>query len=108
MLSLTPGIFLRYNFLCAENNITNDLDYLIKIEKLLSLYKKSKNKSFINLSIFFTNLYFYNLVLKDSKNIFLYDNIKKKIIYHINNFLVYNLNLNNILNIINSYFKYAK
>ena len=107
-LGLTPGLFLRYSVLCSENNITSDLEYLTKIERLLSLYKKSKDKSYINLSILFTNFYFYDLTQKNNKNIFLYDNTKKKIISLINDFLIYNLNLNNILNLINSYFKYAK
>ncbi len=107
-LGLTPGLFLKYSVLCSENNITSDLGYLTKIERLLSLYKKSKDKSYIDLSILFTNFYFYDLTQKNNKNIFLYDNTKKKIIFLINDFLTYNLNLNNILNLINSYFKYAK
>ena len=39
-LDLTPGLFLKYNFLCFENNITNEMNYLNKIEKLLLLFKK--------------------------------------------------------------------
>jgi len=68
---LSPGLFLKYNNLCLENNITNDLEYLTKLERLLNLYKKSKNKMFINLSILFTNKYFYDLSLKEKKTNFI-------------------------------------
>jgi len=88
-LDLSPGQFIRYNNLCLENDITHDLEYLEKVEKLLNLYKKSKNKMFINLSILFTNEHFYNLSLKERRQIFLLNSIKHKIIHYINDFFVY-------------------
>ena len=107
-LDLSPGLFLKYNAICLENEIDNNLDYLGKVEKLLRLYKKSKNKTFIDLSILFTNQYFYNLSLEKKKNILLFNSVKNKIIYYINDFLVYNLNLNSVLNLIHSQLYYAK
>ena len=107
-LDLSPGQFIRYNNLCLENDITHDLEYLEKVEKLLNLYKKSKNKMFINLSILFTNEHFYNLSLKERRQIFLLNSIKNKIIHYINDFFVYNLNLSSVLNLINAQFTHAK
>ena len=107
-LNLSPGLFLRYNKVCLENDITSDLEYITKLEKLLNLYKKSKNKIFINLSILFTNEHFYNLSLKEKRQILLFDSIKNKIIHYINDFFIYNLNLNSVLNSIQSQFNYAK
>ena len=107
-LDLSPGQFIRYNNLCLENDITHDLEYLEKVEKLLNLYKKSKNKMFINLSILFTNEHFYNLSLKERRQIFLLNSIKNKIIHYINDFFVYNLNLSSVLNLIHAQFTHAK
>ena len=58
-IKISPGEFLIYNKLCVDNSIDNDLPYISKIYKLLNLYKSNKNKLFINLSIFFTEIYFY-------------------------------------------------
>ena len=107
-LDLSPGQFLRYNNLCLENDIRNELEYLEKLEKLLNLYKKSKNKMFVNLSILFTNEYFYNLSLKEKKQVLLINSVKNKIIHYINDFFIYNLNLNSVLKLIHTQFTYAK
>ena len=107
-LDLSPGLFLRYNNICLENEITASLDYIIRLEKLLNLYKKSKDKIFLNLAILFTNEYFYNLSLKKGKQIFLFDSLKNKIIHYINDFFIYNLNLNSVLNLIQSQLNNAK
>ena len=101
-------MFLRYNSLCLDNDISHDLDYLTKLEKLLVLYKKSKNKMFIDLSIVSTEEYFYILSLKEKKQIFLFDSLKNKIVTYINDFFIYNLNLNSSLNLIQSCFNHAK
>ena len=107
-LDLTPGLFLRYNKICLENDITIKLDYLSKLEKLLNLYKKSKDRIFLNLAILFTNVHFYNLSLNEKKRIFLFDSAKNKIIRYINDFFMYNLNLNSVLNLIQSQINNAK
>ena len=107
-LDLSPGLFLRYNNICLENGITASLDYITRLEKLLNLYKKSKDKIFLNLAILFTNEYFYNLSLKKRRQIFLFDSVKNKIIHYINDFFIYNLNLNSVLNLIQSQLNNAK
>ena len=85
-----------------------NLDYMEKIEKSLKLYKKSKDKMYINLSILFTNKYFYELSLKKRDQVLYFDSIKNKIIYYINDFFIYNLNLTSVLNLIQSQFNNAK
>lgn len=96
-LKITPGQFLIFNKLCFDNSIDGNMPYISKINKLLNLYKKNKDKIFIDLSIFFTEIYFYNLSLLKSKKIFLINKNKIKIIQIINNFMLYNLNLTSVL-----------
>ena len=105
---LTPGAFLTYNDICIENKIFMDQEYLIKIDTLLKLYKKKKDVVAINLSIFFTDEYFYKLTIKHNDKVSLYNDIKINIIKNINNFVNYNLNLSSVLNLIESNFLYAK
>ena len=107
-LNLSPGLFLRYNNLCLEHDIIADSECLAKLEKLLKLYKKSKDKMFINLAILFTNEYFYNLSLNKENQIFLFDSTKNKVIQYINDFFIYNLNLNSVLSLIQSKFNHEK
>ena len=105
---LTPGNFIVYNTICNDILITYDLDYITKIDKLLKLYKKTKNINYINVSIFFTDQYYYKLSLERSSKILLLNELKIGTIRNINNFVAFNLNLNSVLNSINRYFNYAK
>ena len=71
------------------------------LKKLLDLYKKEKNISFINMILFLTNKYFYNL---SGKKVDLLKNVENKnfVINSINNFVLYNLNQTSLVNAINS------
>ena len=68
---------------------------------LFNLYKKKKDKNLINMILFLTDLYFYNL--KDKKVISIDKVIENKsfVINNINKFLLYNLNQNSLINAIN-------
>jgi len=48
------------------------------------------------------------LSLKKRRQIFLFDSLKNKIIHYINDFFIYNLNLNSVLNLIQSQLNNAK
>ena len=75
-------------------------DYLFNIQVLLGLYKKNKDISLINMILFLTDYFFYNLKTKNNQKIeiilenksFVTDNIKK--------FITYNLNQTSLINAI--------
>lgn len=100
---LTPGAFLIFNDIATENNISKDLSYLDKISVLLNLYKKKKDINYINLSIFYTDYYFYK-VSNNYNNLLDLNNAKISILKHINNYVSLNLNITSVLNNINSHF----
>lgn len=102
---LTPGLFLRYNFFCTNNNLLINNDIESKISILLNYYKKNKDLTAINLLIFFIEEYFYQLSIENNSKIFSIVAIKNNIIRNINNFVKYNLNINSINNLINTEFK---
>jgi hypothetical protein len=99
-LNLSPGNFLIFNEICINSKIDIDKDYLFNIQVLLGLYKKNKDISLINMILFLTDYFFYNLKTKNNQKIeiilenksFVTDNIKK--------FITYNLNQTSLINAI--------
>ena len=101
-LSLTPGDFLCFNEICKENEINIDDDYLRNLKLLLSIYKKDKNISIINMILFLTDYYFYNRKEKKQDNLDKVMNDKSYVINNINKFIELNLNQTSLINSINN------
>ncbi len=102
LINLTPGNFLVFNYLCHENKIDIDGDYINNLDLLLSLYKKNKNINFINLILLITDFYFIKQKNEKLEN---FDKIienKSFITNNLNNFITYNLNQNSLINAINN------
>mgnify|MGYP001221191455 CR=1 FL=1 len=75
---------------------------------LLNFYKKNKDINFIKLCIFITEIYFNDLIQTDKvvdKEI-LFQN-KDFVLNNINNFILYNLNQNSLINAINNKLSYG-
>lgn len=105
---ISPGLFLKYNNFCKENTVPVKSHYFLIIEELLFLYKKTKNKVFINMSIFFTDQFFYIMSKKKIKEIQKINKIKIETIGYINDFFVFNLNTSSVIHTIRSQFKDGK
>ncbi len=105
-LDISPGLYLKYNNIFLEESIDENLNYYSKIEKMLSLYKKTKNKIYIKITIFLTEQYFYDLCLEKDNEVYNLNIIKIKILKHINDFLTLNLSTSSVINIIKSQFNY--
>ena len=101
-LSLTPGDFLSFNEICKKNEINIDDDYLRNLKLLLSIYKKDKNISIINMILFLTDYYFYNCKVKKQDNLDKVMNDKSYVINNINKFIELNLNQTSLINSINN------
>ena len=100
--NLTPGNFLIFNKICEENKIDIDGKFLENLNILFDKYKKSKDLNLINMILFLTDYYFYNLQQKKIHNIDKTIENKSFVINNINNFLRYNINQNSLLNAINN------
>ncbi len=100
--NLSPGLYLRYNLICIENDISDNDNFHSKIDKLLKLYKKNKDKIFISLLIFIIDNYFYKLSI-NSNTYFAINKKKIETINCIKNFVKYNLSLASVQNSIESY-----
>ena len=103
---LSPGNFVKFNYLCLENkiNLQNDLNENLKI--LLNLYKKNKDMLFINLAFFIVDYYFDNLRKRKTMNNDKLYEIKNYFFSNLNKFMLYNINQNSLLNAISSKLEY--
>tara|TARA_E500000178_G_C16972363_1_gene731584 strand:- start:420 stop:1355 length:936 start_codon:yes stop_codon:yes gene_type:complete len=98
---LTPGNFIKFDHICKVNKILPSGDFIDNLSSLLNLYRKNKDILFINLATFLTDCYFKDLKFgKILKNIDIYDT-KKFVLENINNFLLYNINQNTLINAVN-------
>ncbi len=93
---------MSFNKIFEENKINTGEDFLKNLEILLNLYKKNKNIDLINIILFLTDYYFYNLKEKKIDNIERVIENKSFVINNINKFISYNLNQNSLINAINN------
>jgi len=98
--NLTPGLLLKYNEISDKYKIDNKENLLSKLNKLLPAYKKEKNKALINMSIFLIDNFFYHLLKENKNKIDSLLSLKSIIVYKINDFCIFNLNINSVLNFI--------
>ena len=64
-IRLSPGNFIKFNYILKENDISINGDFLESLSILLNLYKKNKDIIFINIIYFIAEFYLKNL--KDKK-----------------------------------------
>ena len=96
--NLTPGLFLRFNEICLKLNLSKSDNISININKLLNAYKKSKDKTLINLVLYLIDQFFLSLTQKNEQQLDTLIKIKLSIVNNINDFIYYNLNINSVLN----------
>ncbi len=99
---LTPGNFIKFNYICNENKISIDDDLIKNLEILLNLFKKDKNTIYIDMMLFLTDNYFNNLQNRNSLSNKKIVEYKSFVFENINKFFLYNLNQNAFLNNVNN------
>tara|TARA_Y100000996_G_C22059062_1_gene452443 strand:- start:16 stop:540 length:525 start_codon:yes stop_codon:yes gene_type:complete len=99
---LTPGNFLIFNKVIAENKINPKGDFLENLKILLNLYKKNKSLDLINLILFLTDYYFFNLEQKKIINIEKIIEDKSFVIRNVHKFTTYNINQYSLINAISN------
>ena len=104
---LTPGNFLKFNYILDEYDISQINNFIDNLSKLLNLHKKNKYIIYIDLIFYLSDVYFTNLkdqnILKNDK-IF---ELKSFVLVNLNKYLTLNLNQNSLINAINNKLKYG-
>ena len=97
---LTPGDFIKYNFICKEYDIFPTNNFVENLSLLLDIYKKKKDILIINLLFYLADQYLKHIkdrnLIKNDK-IF---EIKNYIMDNLNNLILYNTNQNSLVNAI--------
>jgi DNA polymerase-3 subunit delta' len=99
---LTPGQYIKFNYIYEDKKISLEDDFLKNLGTLLNLYKKDKDITFIDMIFFLTDNYFNMLRLENSVPNVKIIEYKSFVFENINKFFLYNLNQNALLNSINS------
>jgi|TARA_B110000285_G_C15095456_1_gene601694 DNA polymerase-3 subunit delta' len=95
---LSPGLFLKFNKIYIKYKINKDDNISIKLNTLISGYKKDKDKTLISLAYFLIDCSFFQKIKTNKNNIEYLLNTKSSIINIINEFVQFNLNINSVLN----------
>ena len=104
ILNVSPGNFLKFNYLLEENDINIKNDYLLNLKILINLYKKNKDPLFIEFITFLTDYYIASF---RDKNFYHYKNLIQKrqfILNKLNEFFLYNLSVNTLLNSLENHY----
>ena len=99
---LTPGNFLKFNYICHENKISLYDDFSKNLTFLLNLYKKNKDSVFINLVFYLADFFFKELKDKNIIKIDKFYEDKAYVLDNLNKFFTFNLSQNSLINAINS------
>ena len=102
---LTPGQYIKFNYIYEDKKISLEDDFLKNLGTLLNLYKKDKDITFIDMIFFLTDNYFNMLRLENSVPNVKIIEYKSFVFENINKFFLYNLNQNALLNSINGKIK---
>ncbi len=98
---LSPGNFLKFNYICKEYNILVTNNLVENFSILLSVFKKKKDILMINLLFYLTDEYLKQMKIKNLlKNEKIFE-IKNFIMDNLNNFILYNINQNSLIHAIN-------
>ena len=97
-LSVSPGLFLKFNEIYSKYKINKNDNIFIKLNILINAYKKEKDKSLISLAYFLIDYSFFVKIKKNEKDIDRLLNIKSTVVNIIQDFVQYNLNISSVLN----------
>ena len=99
--SLTPGTFIKFNYICEKYEITNEQSLESKLNLLLNLYKKDKDITIISLIYYFIDIHFLKMIKERSIKTDYLLKRKSMIFENLDNLTKYNLNISSVLNDIN-------
>lgn len=104
LVKTSPGNFLKFNHFFQEKKIDLDEKFIINLNKILNIYKKEKDILFKDLILFYYEYYLKKINFDKINKINNFIENRSFIAKNINNFFLYNLNQNTLINTIESKF----
>ena len=96
LISVSPGLFLKFNFIFNEKKIDITNNFLDNLNIILNLHNKDKNNFYRDLLLFYTEYYLAKNKTKMIGNLKLIEQ-RSLIIKDINDFFLYNVNQNSLI-----------
>ena len=97
LVSITPGNFLKFNYIFNNNSLDINEKFLTNFSNILRIYKKEKDIFYKEMLLFFVEYNFQKLksqgIIDNKKHI----EKRLMILQNINDFFLYNLNQNTLL-----------
>ena len=96
LIKISPGNFLKFNFLFIDKKINIEDDFLSNLDFILNLYKKEKNVIYKDLLLFFIDYY----MQKNRSNKIFNKKITQNrsfLVKNINDFFLYSLSQNTLI-----------
>ncbi len=102
LTNISPGNFLNYNYILDFNKINLEENIILNLKKLIDVYKKDKDDYLKKTILFYVEYYFY--MMNYQKQFYRKNQFENKafIFKNLNDFFVYNLNQDVLLNSIES------
>ena len=101
-INITPGNFILYNHLIEKNEVNFEDDIKTLLEIFLQLFKKNKDKTFIDLSVFAVEHFIISKIRENNSDIASLDKLKVNLLKDIKDFGNHSLNLKLVLNSISN------
>ena len=105
-IRLSPGNYLKFNYILREYKIQISENLKKNLSQLLELYKKNKNMIFIGVAYFITDHYLKKLHDNKVFNNDKFFELKNYIFDNFNNFLLYNVCQNSLINALENKLNY--
>tara|TARA_B100001248_G_scaffold217058_1_gene172117 strand:- start:820 stop:1743 length:924 start_codon:yes stop_codon:yes gene_type:complete len=98
LIAVSPGNFLRINHFFVEKKINIEDDPISNLSKILNLYKKEKDIFYRDLLLFFVDYYLIINKSRKTSNSKKFIENRSFVVKNINDFFLYNLSQNTLLN----------
>lgn len=104
LVKISPGNFLKFNYLLKEKKLNINDNFFFNLNKILLLYKKEKSTLYKDLSIFLIEYFIQTRKMTNLIHNEKLINDRSFLIKNINDFFIYNLNQNTLINSIEGKF----
>ncbi len=104
LVSVSPGNYIKFNYILNKNKIDLNERYLKNLNTILNIYKKDKDLIYKDLIIYFSEYYLQKIKSEKKYRADIFLEKRSFLIKKINDFFLYNLSQNTLLNILESRF----
>ncbi len=100
LVKISPGFFIKFNHFFEEKKLCINDNFLLNLKTLLGYYRKDKDSFYKDLILFITEYHLQNKRIENINFNIKFIEKRSSIINYLNDFFLYNLSQNTLLNAI--------